>query len=108
LTAPRGWVNPVQLDHAIKLSITLGTDIPGENLFEQIFLRSMMAASGPLIAHGRISTLPIGDDRIGIVSEYSVGQSISAMVLAIIPSSKSGEPEMFERELAHPTAPKQR
>jgi hypothetical protein len=67
-----GWVNPVQLDNSVKLSIILGTDNSGEALFEQLFLRSKMSGSHPVVIYGRIKTIPNQDTRIGLISEYSV------------------------------------
>ena len=75
-----GMVTPIELSEPyaspVSLSITLGTDNAGEALFEELFLRSKDFGSGPVVIYGRIKTLPMQDTRIGLVSEYSIEQSV--------------------------------
>lgn len=71
-----GYVNPVQTNGSVRLSIAIGTDNSGEALFEQLFFRSKFSDSNPVIIYGRMKTIPIHDTRIGIISEYSIEHSI--------------------------------
>jgi hypothetical protein len=73
-----GYVNPVEYDEIYatpaSLHIKLGTDKSGEAFFEKLFLQSKMAGSDTLFIDAKITTLPIKDARIGLVSQYTVKQ----------------------------------
>lgn len=74
-----GCVSPVEMaeEYAtpVSLHIRLGTDESSEGLFEQLFLRSKMPGSGPLFIDAKMTTLPVRDKRIGLISEYTIEHS---------------------------------
>jgi hypothetical protein len=72
-----GWISPVQEYDFVSLHITLGTDNPGVDLFEQLFIRSKMLNDAPVQIYGKLETRSDEKARFfGTVSEYTIAQSV--------------------------------